>query len=148
MLISAHIEKIRRLNNLHNSLDPLADFELWFWCLMLGGTNAVNAALHHAGITPEESAFPSQPGVFYTFVDGKYRPVLKDRGDILHVGRPVLAGPMPEDISAMMEQMEQIEKYRDPCVRGATRPSSAIVGQCVAWYSECLDLFKHRFPEF
>lgn len=147
MLIAAHIEKIRRLNDLRDRLDPLADFELWFWCVMLGGTNAVNAALHHAGITPEERAFPSQPGVFYTFIDGKYRPVLKNHGDVLHVGRPALDGPMPGDIAAMMEQMEKIETYRDPCVRGTTQPTPAIVRQCGAWYSECLGLFRHRFPE-
>lgn len=147
MLISAHIDKIHRLNGLRQRLDPLDDFELWFWSSMLGGTNAVNAALHHAGITPEENAFPSQPGVFYMWIVDEYKPVLKGLGDILHVGRPPIVSPLPEDIAVMMEQMEQIEAHRDPCVRGTTHPTSTIIEQCTASYLECMAILKRRFPE-
>jgi len=51
MNVAAHEEKIRRLEALRQRLDPLEDFELWFWTAMNAGTHAVNAALHHAGIT-------------------------------------------------------------------------------------------------
>ena len=96
MIIGSHLEKIERLNDLRARLDPNDDFELWFWSTMVAGTNAVNAALHHVGITPAESAFPSQPGVYYVPAGGdgdRYKPVLKALGDILHVGRPPIPGP-------------------------------------------------------
>jgi hypothetical protein len=148
MLISSHLDKINRLNDVRRRLDPLADFELWFWSTMVAGTNAVNAALHQAGLTPEESAFPSQPGVYYVLKDAGYQPVLKAKGDVLHVGRPPIEGPVPEDVHLMMEAMEQIEKYRDPCTRGDTNPSAEIVERCETAYRQCLQLLKNRLPEF
>ena len=64
MKVASHLEKIARLELLRARLDPLADFELWFWAGMTAGTHAVNAALHHAGITDDGDAYPSQPGVY------------------------------------------------------------------------------------
>lgn len=148
MIISSHIDKVRRLNGVRGRLNPAEDFELWFWSSMLAGTNAVNAALHQAGITPAESAFPSQPGVFYMLMVDGYKPVLKELGDVLHVGRPAITGAVPEDVATMMELMEQMEKYRDPCTRGDIDPSEAIIEHCDALYCQCIEFLKHRFPEF
>jgi hypothetical protein len=150
VIISSHVDKIKRLNDVRRRLHPLEDFELWFWSTMVAGTNAVNAALHHAGVTPAEHAFPSQPGVYYVPVPAAsgYQPVLKAKGDVLHVGRPPIAGPVPEDIMAMMAAMECIEAYRDPCTRGDTNPSAEIVDQCEFAYAQCIQLLKKRLPEF
>ena len=145
MIIASHLEKIDRLNDLRTRLDPNDDFELWFWSTMVAGTNAVNAALHHVGITPAESAFPSQPGVYY--VPGNsasdavgYKPVLKAIGDVLHVGRPPIPQPVPSDIQAMMKAMEHIEHFRDPCTRGDMAINAEIIGGCENAYQQCLKL--------
>lgn len=151
MMTASHLDKIKRLNDLRSRLDPTADFELWFWCTMVAGTNAVNAALHHAGVTPAEHAFPSQPGVYYVPAAGaappSYLPVLKALGDVLHVGRPPVPGPIPDDIGAMMKAMEYIESFRDPCTRGDMNISNEIIAGCDKAYLQCLELLDRRMAE-
>ena len=150
MIVSSHLEKIARLSDLRGRLDPIEDFELWFWSTMVAGTNAVNAALHNAGITAGESAFPSQPGVYHVPVagrDGEYRPVLKAMGDVLHVGRPPIPVPVPADIAEMMRDMETIEHYRDPCTRGDMAIDAGIVASCDRAYANCLRLLDRRLSE-
>ena len=48
MQIPGHLNKASKLNCLRTRLDPLEDFELWFWATMNAGTHALNATLHHA----------------------------------------------------------------------------------------------------
>lgn len=145
MFISSHLQKIERFESARRRLDPREDFELWFWATMLGGTNAVNAALHDAGITPAESAFPSQPGVYHVArADGAHASVLKSRGDVLHVGRPAIAEPVPQDIARMMAAMDVIESYRDPCTRGEMEIDDKVIAACGAAYDECLRLLQAR----
>jgi hypothetical protein len=145
MFISSHLQKIERFESARRRLDPHEDFELWFWATMLGGTNAVNAALHDAGITPAESAFPSQPGVYHVpAADGAHVSVLKSHGDVLHVGRPPIAEPVPQDIGRMMAAMDVIESYRDPCTRGEMEITDKVIAACRDAYDECLRLLQAR----
>ncbi|BAT61830.1 hypothetical protein GJW-30_1_04392 [Variibacter gotjawalensis] len=147
MMITSHRDKIARLNSLRARLDPLEDFELWFWSTMTAGTNAVNAALHHAGLTKEESAFPSQPGV-YSVATGDsgnaFRSELRALGDVLHVGRPPVPGTIPPDIAEMMTVMEIIEHYRDPCTRGDMAIDRQTVSACDKAYLRCAALLETR----
>jgi hypothetical protein len=150
MLVSSHLKKIARFEEAMSLLHPLDDFELWFWSAMLGGTNAVNVALHMAQVTPAESAFPSQPGVYHVpdeNAPGGHRAVLQSLGDVLHVGRPPIQGPVPDDVQRMMHAMEIIESHRDPCTRGESEPTADIVAQCQAAYAECLGLLRKRLAE-
>jgi|JI10StandDraft_1071094.scaffolds.fasta_scaffold43592_4 hypothetical protein len=147
MLVSSHLEKIDRFEAAMASLDPLEDFELWFWSAMVSGTNAVNAALHLARITPAEHAFPSQPGVYYVPDEKGHRPVLKELGDVLHVGRPPIKAPVSQDIQRMMHAMEKIEAFRDPCTRGDMQISAQIVQECQGAYSECMQLLRKQLEE-
>lgn len=147
MLVSSHLEKINSFEAAMALLDPLEDFELWFWSAMVSGTNAVNAALHVAKITPAEHAYPSQPGVYYVRDAQGYRPALKELGDVLHVGRPHIRAPVPPDIHRMMEAMEKIEAFRDPCTRGDMEPTAEIVRVCDAAYRECTHLLRKRLEE-
>ncbi len=131
MNVAAHQEKIRKLEALRARLEPLEDFELWFWAAMNAGTHAVNAALHHAGVTRPDDVFPTQPGVYLTpQAQGRLAPAFRPLGDVLHVGRPKVDGPVPGDIAAMMQAMELIEHHRDPCIRGEREPTSAIADEC------------------
>jgi len=150
MNIEGHVDKIKRLEDLRKRLDPESDFELWFWSTMTAGTNAVNAALHHAGITPGERAFPSQPGVYYVPASDKgkeFKPVLKSSGDVLHVGRPPIPGPVPADISEMMKSMEQIEHFRDPCTRGDMTIDANVISTCEKAYGTCVAMLERRLSE-
>jgi hypothetical protein len=145
MHIASHLEKIERYESARRRLDPLEDFELWFWATMCSGTNAVNAALHHAGITPAESAFPSQPGVYHVpAAQGEPVAVLKELGDVLHVGRPAIKAPVPADIAAMMKAMDRIEAYRDPCTRGEMDINPQVVADCETAYADSVALMKQR----
>ena len=145
MNIAAHREKIARLESLRARLHPMDDFELWFWAAMNAGTHAVNAALHHAGITDAEDRFPTQPGVYLVpQPDGSLQPALGPLGDVLHVGRPKVERPVPADIAQMMQAMEVIEHHRDPCIRGEREPTPAIAEECAAALGRVLALFAQR----
>ncbi len=145
MKIDSHLDKIRRLRAARERLDALDDFELWFWAGMHAGTHAVNAALHHAGLTRDDEVFATQPGVYFVpRADGPPREARHPLADVLHVGRPHVPGTIPADVARMMHAMEVIEQYRDPCVRGDRAPTADIVAECDAALRECLDLFEKR----
>lgn len=147
MNVSSHLEKIRKLEALRAKLDPLEDFELWFWSAMNAGTHAVNAALHHAGITRADDVFPTQPGVYLIpGPDASVRAAFHPLGDILHVGRPKVEGAIPEDVTKMMHEMERIEHHRDPCIRGERQPTRSIADECDRALGRVLELLAKRFP--
>ena len=130
MNVAAPQETIRKLEARRARLEPLEDFELWFWAAMNAGTHAVNAALHHAGVTRPDDVFPTQPGVYLVPQAEGLAPAYRPLGDVLHVGRPKVDGPVPGDIAAMMQAMELIEHHRDPCIRGEREPTLAIADEC------------------
>lgn len=145
MKVASHLVKIAKLHALRERLDPLEDFELWFWAGMTAGTHAVNAALHHAGITLDDEMFATQPGVYLVpQPDGNLKAAFRPLGDVLHVGRPKVEAPVPADIAAMMEDMERIEHYRDPCLREGLAPTQAIVQNCDAALQRCLGVLNRR----
>jgi hypothetical protein len=145
MNVDSHLEKIARLESLRGRLDPLGDFELWFWAGMTGGTHAVNAALHHAGITASDDVYAAQPGVYLVpQPDGTLSAEFRPLGDVLHVGRPAIEAAVPGDIASMMHLMEVVEQYRDPCVREGVVPTAAIVEECDAAVRQCVRLLNDR----
>lgn len=147
MNVAAHLEKIDRLEALRARLDPLEDFELWFWTAMNAGTHAVNAALHHAGVTRPDDVFPTQPGVYLIpQPDKSLQPGFHPLGDILHVGRPKVEGAVPDDVAKMMKDMEIIEHHRDPCIRGERTPTRGIADECDRALRSVLELLNRRLP--
>ncbi|WP_137918084.1 hypothetical protein [Hydrogenophaga sp. 2FB] len=145
MNVTDHLEKIGKLKALRERLDPEQDFELWFWAGMTAGTHAVNAALHDAGVTAAEEAFPTQPGVYLMpQADGSLQPAFRPLGDVLHVGRPKVEAPVPEDVATMMHQMEIIEHHRDPCLRYGEPVTPAIIRECDEALRHCLELLSTR----
>jgi hypothetical protein len=146
MHIAAHMQKIAKLEQTRSRLNPEEDFELWFWAAMHAGTHAFNAALHHAGITPQERAFAMQPGVYLVAQgDGTFVPELRAApGDVLHVGRPHIESPLPDDVQRIAHAMERLEAYRDPCVREGKRPTREIIDTCAQAVRECLALLEAR----
>lgn len=148
MHIDAHLLKILRLESSRSRLDPSADFELWFWATMQAGTHALNAALHHCGLTSENRAFAMQPGVYLVpQVDGTLASQLLPPGDVLHLGRPRIEGELPADLKEMAHAMETIESYRDPCVREGKAATPEIAAECDAALQQCLSLLRRRLSE-
>jgi hypothetical protein len=148
MKVRQHMDKIERLEALRARLDPLRDFELWFWAGMTAGTHAVNAALHQTGATIAEEAFALQPGAYLMAqADGTLAPTFRPLGDVLHVGRPKVEGPVSDAVSEMMRQMEVIEHYRDPCLREGLAPTAAIAMECEVALLRCLALLTECLAE-
>ena len=145
MRIDSHVAKVTKLDALRARLDPDADFEIWFWATMTLGTHAVNAALHHCGVTAEDDAFATQPGVYLVSGHGgALEPAFRPLGDVLHVGRPAVDAPVPTDVADMMQAMEVIEHHRDPCIRGERAPTPAIARECDQAVTRVLALLRAR----
>jgi hypothetical protein len=107
----------------------------------------VNAALHQAGVTEPVEAYAMLPGVYLVpQPDGQLVPAFGALGDVLHVGRPVIETPVPEDVNRMMHAMERIEEHRDPCVREGCKPTREIVDACEQAFAECMAILNQRCP--
>lgn len=137
MQIASHADKIQRLDGLRGRLDPLRDFELWYWTSLTAGTNMWNATLHAAGLTSEERVFSTLPGVHVVpQPDGSFRRELRGPGDVSHVGWPPVPGQMPPHVQALEAALHALEAYRDPCLRGGRPATPAIVEDCERAYRQ------------
>ncbi len=144
MQIASHADKIRRLRDLRQRLDPLRDFELWYWTSLTAGTNIWNATLHAAGLTSEERVFATIPGVHVVpQPDGSLRRELRGLGDVSHVGWPRVPGEMPEHLHRLEAALHALEKHRDPCLRGEQQPTQTIVDECNAAFAQAVAVYEH-----
>ncbi|MBS0342459.1 MAG: hypothetical protein JSS56_18235 [Proteobacteria bacterium] len=143
MKIASHADKISRLLALRGRLDPLADFELWYWTSLTAGTNIWNASLHAAGLTSEDRAFSTIPGVHVVpQADGSWRRELRGPGDVSHVGWPPIPGEMPQPIQHLEAALHALEEHRDPCLRGDRTPTQAIVDECDGAMQQALSVYR------
>ena len=143
MRIAAHLEKVSRLDAVRRRLDPVEDFELWFWMSMIGGTHAINAALHQVGATDDGDYFCTQSVDVYLEPGdspGTWRHALRFGCDIVHVGMPKVDVPIPEELERACNAMMVLEEIRDPYVRGNGAVTPKIVAQVDAAYQGCLRL--------
>ena len=60
MDIASHLEKVERFERARATLDPITEFEMWYWMSLSGGTSAVNAALHASKLTDDGDYFCTQ----------------------------------------------------------------------------------------
>lgn len=138
MKIAEHIAKAERFEASRARLDPVVDFELWFWMGLSAGTALINAALHAAGITDENDRFATQVPDVYAVPDGNgWRPEIAFRCDLIHAGLPALQVVLPPPISRAFEAMEVIERYRDPCVRGDHLVTEELIARLDTAYERC-----------
>ena len=145
MEISKHLEKISRINDLRERLDPQDDFELWMWASMSAATNAMNAMLHKLGVTSPGEHFPHQiPGIFVepSRVNGKWKKVIVPPGDLIHIGYPPISTPIPNILSAFLNALATVEDFRESHIRGNAPITREITEQCDAAYRRCMDQAK------
>ena len=143
MDIAAHAEKIRRLVDLKARLDPVHDFELWYWACLTAGTNMWNASLHATGLTPPDRVFSTIPGVHVVpQADGSFRRELREPGDVSHVGWPAVPGVMSPALTTLEAALHTLEAHRDPCLRGMRQVTDEIIGACNAAFSSALSIYQ------
>ncbi|GAB3627598.1 hypothetical protein PTE30175_02291 [Pandoraea terrae] len=143
MKVISHLDKVHRMAALRARLDPLADFELWFWTTLTASTNVYNVALHLMGITRDDPVFSTIPGVHVVQQpDGSYARELRGLGDVSHVGWPKIEGDVPEAIRQIEHWVQTIEHHRDPCIRGDRIPTQATVDECEQAFAQVMRRFE------
>jgi hypothetical protein len=143
MRIASHADKVARLARLRERLDPREDFELWYWASLTAGTNMWNASLHALGITSEDRAFSTIPGVHVIPQDdGSYRRELRGPADVSHVDWPVIPGAMPPPIQRLRAALHALEEHRDPCIRGDRQPNAAIDAECDRAFRDAKSVYE------
>jgi hypothetical protein len=143
MKVISHLDKVRRLVVLREHLDPLADFELWFWTTLTASINVFNAALHLTGLTRDDPVFSTIPGVHVVKQpDGSYARELRGLGDVSHVGWPEIEGEVPQAIRQFEHALHTIEHHRDPCIRGDCVPNQTIVDECEQAFAQVMYVFE------
>jgi hypothetical protein len=146
MRIPSHLEKFRRLSRLRERLDPLDDFELWYWTTLTAGTNALNAVFHHTGQTRDDPVFSTIPGVHVVRQsDGTWQRELRGPGDVSHVNWPVVPGRGGAEVDALVAAMEMLETYRDACVRSDLAPTQAIAERCDMAFGQVAAIVRQCF---
>lgn len=145
MEIERHLEKIQGYEDVISRLDPIDDFELWFWAQLNSATNALNAALHHLKVTEPGPCFSHQiPGVFVEPepVDGEWKKVIVAPGDIIHIGFPPISQEIPECIEPLNKELETLEDFRETHVRGGEAAGDEEVEICRQAYARCMSVFR------
>jgi hypothetical protein len=142
MKIAAHLGKFRNLDGTLRRLDPRSDSELWIWTAMNAGVHLLNAALHHAGVTHEIDSFHTQVEGLYAAPDrarGVFTDVLHEPGDVMHVGQPPIAQPLPSEIQQACVSLKLIEDLREPHVRGSEPIHPGAEKEWVRAYRDCVE---------
>lgn len=149
MLVHEHVAKVARFLGVRQRLDPVEDFELWYWTTLSACTNAYNAALHVAGVTEAGPWFCTQMPDVYETPDGTggTTSAIRFDGDVIHVGMPPTDKPLPEAVASAATALQVLEAVRDPCVRGDLEPSAAFTERCETALRQCLGASAALVPE-
>jgi hypothetical protein len=141
MNIAAHVEKFRRLDATLAKLEPRTDQEMWIWTAMNAGVHLLNAALHACGATQAQEAFHTQVEGLYVVPDrgtGALRDAMQPPGDVMHVGQPPIAAPLPAGIERGSAALRTIEDLRERFVRGDERAGADLQNEWTAAYATCV----------
>jgi hypothetical protein len=141
MRIEIHLEKAGRVDALRHRLDPLADFELWFWASMVAAVNAVNAALHAQGVTEGGDGREELGPVYYERcrAGALPQPMFHTYGDLLGICGSAIERLVPPALAGAVAAWKVFPEVRDPCVRGDAEITQAIVERVEATYRQCMD---------
>jgi hypothetical protein len=144
MEISAHREKMARLEDLRSRLDPTDNFELWMWTSMTAVTNGLNACLHHLKLTQPKPYYPHQiPGLYVTRgADGSWVSIFAEPGDVIHLGLPPFEGIIPRAVSDLSVELEVLEDLREPFVRGGQPITPAVIHRCSVAYEKSIAMIE------
>ena len=145
MEIATHKEKIARLSDLMDRLDPQEDFEIWMWACMSAATNALNASLHHLGATQPFDYWPHQiPGLYVEptpLSPWHWKRIFAVPGDVIHIGLPPFDAPVPPAVLEAIKGLHIIEDLRETHVRGGGAITADLVAACAQAYRRCMGAF-------
>ncbi len=140
MDIPSHMEKAARMDAVHRRLDREADFELWYWMALDAANQAMNAALHAAGVTAEEPELASQVNDIYMrrTGTGEWERVVRRGADIIHPQMSEFDRPVPEELRDAIGALHTLEGFRDPCIRLGREATPEIADTCAEAYEKVL----------
>jgi len=148
MQIEAHLEKFERFEACRRQFDAVEDFELWYWSLLSAGTALINGALHAHGITRAEDAFATQVPDVYAVPDATgWHHEIRFLNDLIHVGLPALEVELPPALRTAFHEMEIIERYRDPWVRGDQPITAEVVTTVASAFDRCMAATRQALSE-
>ena len=135
---------MRRVDAARARLDARRDVELWLWASAAAGNHALNAVLHHYGITQEDDCYPTQvAGVYIAFDAAGDEPhrLVKPPGDVLHLGMPPLAASLPASLDPACDALALIETAATRYIRGHETASAKAIGECANAYALFMKTF-------
>ncbi|HJO69177.1 MAG TPA: hypothetical protein QF804_05790 [Rhodospirillales bacterium] len=140
MNITVHLEKAARYEALVPALDRDEDYELWHWCMVSAAVNALNAALHAAGVTDGRDCYPVRSGKYLEPGAEPHSWVLVEKplGDILHVGFPPIEAALTPEMERAVAALQALGENLDAGVRGALEVTPEMKDAYFAAYGECL----------
>lgn len=149
MQLASHVEKIGRMASRRARMDPERDFELWMWMGMTIATHALNAALHHAGLTRSGDYYSYHVIGLYVVPprgeNGWLKQVLPP-GDVVHVDAPPIADDLPESIRDASRALKILENMREPYIRGGEAITPQVIETCRGAYAACINGLANTVP--
>lgn len=144
MDIASHMEKVARMDGVHRRLDREADFELWYWMALDAGNQAMNAALHAAGVTAQEPQLASQVNDIFMHQtgSGEWERVVTRGADIIHPQMSEFDKPVPAGLDEAIEALHTLESFRDPCIRLGREVTPEVIEACDAAYEKVLAIAR------
>jgi hypothetical protein len=116
--VDAHLARARRFEASMAKLDPAADFEMLVWSAMHAGTHFLNAALHAAGVTVANRAYPSNhAGHYFVPAEAGFREGPGPLGDVIHADMPPVPGPIPPVVARAMDALRVVERVAADALR-------------------------------
>ena len=140
MLVDDHLQKIERLERSRTKLDPLSDYELWYFSILTTGMHAINAALHVLGVTMAEDCFAHNVPVYVCAEPktGTWQAVIRPFGDLEHVEGDEIKSMIPSALEPACEALLVLESLRDASLRDDIQVTTELVNKIQEAYDVCL----------
>ena len=140
MNVRDHLRKVERIEATRRKLDPVEDYELWYFATLAAAVSAMNAALHALGATVAEDCFAHNVPVYFKpgAAPGTFAPMIRPFGDIEHVDSPEMEALIPPALDQAREALKRIEELREASVRGEVPDRAAAAARVDSDYHRCL----------
>ncbi len=144
MRIEDHLEKAGRIDRLREKLDPLEDYELWYWASLVVAMNLLNAALHRLEATVDEDCFAHNLPVYIRpgKNPGTFEPVVRTPGDLEHVEGEENMRLIPAELDEATQALVELEAVRDPGVRGDLEMTQELMLRVDEAYRSCVTVTR------
>ena len=145
MKIEDHLDKAERIGGLRDRLDPLDDYELWYWASLNAGMNLFNAALHDLGVTVAEDCFAHNLPVYICpgEAPGTFEAVIRPFGDLEHIEGDEVEALIPPRLAIAAAALGELEAVREPGLRGDLEITLALTDGVEAAYRRVVSFSRY-----